>query len=320
MKKPFFKTLAAIALSFVGITSCGVDDTAEDAVPRLGVDKNRVELTKVGSLSNGSAPTLSIVANKGYEVTSDSEWLSVDKPTGKGGVTVNILAERNESGEIREGHLTVTSCPNLSEYITVIQNLDEVVDDGKPEGFVYYYDDFAWCVGGDDQIGGGGSPDAARNIYTYTSGGVPEALTKFKSLYDDFNSNGKVVYTMDGYIKFNKTNVQTRITLKTKLPITLGTNTNVELSFDGCAMSGSGGRDQTTVIVEIEGDGKILNGQTDKCSEAFTFNDAWAWQHKTVKIVGINKDTKITIGSSQQNGTSGVFRWFLDNLKIEKKN
>ena len=62
------------------ISSCGVDDTAEDAVPRLKVDQNRVELIRTGTLSSGATATLTITANKGYNVTSDAEWLSVDKP------------------------------------------------------------------------------------------------------------------------------------------------------------------------------------------------------------------------------------------------
>ena len=132
MKKTFLKTLPAIMLCFIGFSSCGVDDTAEDAVPRLKVDQNRVELIRTGTLSSGAAATLTITANKGYAVTSDAEWLSVDRPTGKGAVSVNILAQENESGAVRKGLLTVTSASNLSETITVIQNLEEERDGHMP--------------------------------------------------------------------------------------------------------------------------------------------------------------------------------------------
>lgn len=118
MNKTIFKTLAAIATCFVGFTSCGVDDTAEDAVPRLKVDKNRIEVIRTGTLSTGSPATLTITANKGYVVSSDAEWLSVDKPEGLGGVSVTILAAENESGAVRQGHLTITSGSNLSELVT----------------------------------------------------------------------------------------------------------------------------------------------------------------------------------------------------------
>ena len=153
MKKTFLKTLPAIMLCFIGFSSCGVDDTAEDAVPRLKVDQNRVELIRTGTLSSGAAATLTITANKGYAVTSDAEWLSVDRPTGKGAVSVNILAQENESGAVRKGLLTVTSASNLSETITVIQNLEEDRDDHMPVGHVYFQDDFTWCVGGTDDVG-----------------------------------------------------------------------------------------------------------------------------------------------------------------------
>lgn len=322
MKKPFLETLTAIALCFVGFSSCGVDDTAEDAVPRLKVDQNRVELIRTGTLSSGATATLTIAANKGYNVTSDAEWLSVDKPTGRGAVNVSILAEKNESGAVRKGLLTITSGSNLSETITVVQNLEEDRDDHMPVGHIYFNDDFAWCVGGTDDVGSQTIGDA-RNIYTwnYEANGFTSSLPTFQSLYEDLNSNAKTVYTMNGYIKFDKTNTITAIAIR-NLGIAAEKSTNVKVSFR-CARYNT---DKTTVVVAIEGEGSIDGGSqagTRIVSAPVAMSaDKLTWSDVSVNIRGISSKTKIIIGEQTyvKDGinNSGTFRWYMDDLKVER--
>ncbi|WP_289761571.1 BACON domain-containing protein [Duncaniella muris] len=322
MKKPFLETLTAIALCFVGFSSCGVDDTAEDAVPRLKVDQNRVELIRTGTLSSGATATLTITANKGYNVTSDAEWLSVDKPTGRGAVNVSILAEKNESGAVRKGLLTITSGSNLSETITVVQNLEEDRDDHMPVGHIYFNDDFAWCVGGTDDVGSQTIGDA-RNIYTwnYEANGFTNSLPTFQSLYEDLNSNAKTVYTMNGYIKFDKTNTITAIAIR-NLGIAAEKSTNVKVSFR-CARYNT---DKTTVVVAIEGEGSIDGGSqagTRIVSAPVAMSaDKLTWSDVSVNIRGISSKTKIIIGEQTyvKDGinNSGTFRWYMDDLKVER--
>ncbi|QCD39019.1 MULTISPECIES: BACON domain-containing protein [Duncaniella] len=322
MKKPFLETLTAIALCFVGFSSCGVDDTAEDAVPRLKVDQNRVELIRTGTLSSGATATLTITANKGYNVTSDAEWLSVDKPTGRGAVNVSILAEKNESGAVRKGLLTITSGSNLSETITVVQNLEEDRDDHMPVGHIYFNDDFAWCVGGTDDVGSQTIGDA-RNIYTwnYEANGFTSSLPTFQSLYEDLNSNAKTVYTMNGYIKFDKTNTITAIAIR-NLGIAAEKSTNVKVSFR-CARYNT---DKTTVVVAIEGEGSIDGGSqagTRIVSTPVAMSaDKLTWSDVSVNIRGISSKTKIIIGEQTyvKDGinNSGTFRWYMDDLKVER--
>lgn len=322
MKKPFLETLTAIALCFVGFSSCGVDDTAEDAVPRLKVDQNRVELIRTGTLSSGATATLTITANKGYNVTSDAEWLSVDKPTGRGAVNVSILAEKNESGAVRKGLLTITSGSNLSETITVVQNLEEDRDDHMPVGHIYFNDDFAWCVGGTNDVGSQTIGDA-RNIYTwnYEANGFTSSLPTFQSLYEDLNSNAKTVYTMNGYIKFDKTNTITAIAIR-NLGIAAEKSTNVKVSFR-CARYNT---DKTTVVVAIEGEGSIDGGSqagTRIVSTPVAMSaDKLTWSDVSVNIRGISSKTKIIIGEQTyvKDGinNSGTFRWYMDDLKVER--
>lgn len=104
------------------LPSC-IEDKAEDAAHRLVVSKVDVELIQTGMLNTGSKASLDVLANRGYVITSDAEWLDVDKPTGKGRVSVTLEAKPNETAGERTGHLTVTS-GKLSERVTVTQTLD----------------------------------------------------------------------------------------------------------------------------------------------------------------------------------------------------
>lgn len=122
MKKPFLHLHLSL-LFLMGcvflLPSC-IEDKAEDAAHRLVVSKVDVELIQTGMLNTGSKASFDVLANRGYVITSDAEWLDVDKPTGKGRVSVTLEAKPNETAGERTGHLTVTS-GKLSERVTVTQ-------------------------------------------------------------------------------------------------------------------------------------------------------------------------------------------------------
>lgn len=138
MKKPFLHLHLSL-LFLMGcvflLPSC-IEDKAEDAAHRLVVSKVDVELIQTGMLNTGSKASFDVLANRGYVITSDAEWLDVDKPTGKGRVSVTLEAKPNETAGERTGHLTVTS-GKLSERVTVTQTLDPDPDDGNPVGYTY---------------------------------------------------------------------------------------------------------------------------------------------------------------------------------------
>ena len=321
MNNRIFRVFTAMFIAVGFMTSCSMDDTADDALPRLKVDKNRVEIIRDGNLSNGNPATVNVTANKGYNVTSDSDWLSVEKPTGQGWATLTILAQPNNSGAVREGHLTVTSA-SLSETITVKQTLALNTDDGKEAGFVYFYDDFEWCVGGTDAIADKAAGDA-RNIYTwdYKGNGFTDPLPTFQKSYDDLNSNAKTVYTMKGFIKFDKTNTITAIAIKDN-GIEPGKTSNVKVSFKGARH----GSDKIQIVVGIEGDGTIEGGETAgsrMVSQVLPItSDSYTWSEVSVNISGVSSNTKIIIGDvtyvKDNINNQGTFRWYLDDLKIER--
>ena len=82
--------------------------------------------------------------------------------------------------------------------------------------------------------------------------------------------------------------------------------------------------DETTVVLEISGDGTIVDGQSATLSKIFAptkntdSSKPWQWtRNHQVKIEGATANTKITIRSSQK-GISGYYRWFLDNIKVTR--
>ncbi len=321
MKRFHLLSLLLLLTGAIGFSSCDVENLAEDSAPRLKVNKAIVQVIKTGKLKNGSTPTVEIVANKGYTINSDAEWLSVDRQQGTGRVILQVLAEPNESGSSREGHLTITSL-DRQQTITVRQSLEEDTDDKMPIGHIYYADDFSWCVGGSDDVGDKTIGDA-RNIYTwgYTSNGFHDCLPLFKARYEDLNANAKTVYTMDGYIKFDKTNTITAIAIR-NLGIQSGKTTSVRVTFK-CARYNT---DKTNVVVAIEGTGSIMNstmanGRTIS-PVVNMLEDKLTWNEVSVDISGIDSTTKIIIGEAtfvrDNITTQGTFRWYLDDLKVEK--
>lgn len=321
MKKTKFLALVAWAFCLTIVTASCMEDNAEDALPRLKVDKNTVQVIQNGHLSNGNIPTIQVIANKGFQITSSDQWLSVDTPEGTGMVSVGILAEPNETGAIREGHLTIVS-QNMSELITVRQTLDEDTDDGYEAGFIYYSDDFAWAQGGSDAIADKASGDA-RNIYTwdFTGNGFTNPLPTFKSLYEDMNSNAKTVYVMKGFLKFDKTNTLTAISPR-NLKIPSDKTTTVQVSFKAARH----GSDGVNLVVAIEGEGEIIGGEyagTRMISKVLPItSSSYTWSDVSVVISGITNKTKIWIGDQtilkDNINNQGVFRWYIDDLKIVK--
>lgn len=320
MKKINLFSLIFLLMGMVIFASCEVENLAEDAAPRLKVDKSIVQVIQNGKLKNGASATIEIVANKGFEVTSDQEWLTVDRTEGQGRAILMILAEANESGAVREGHLNIASLDH-NFTVTVRQSLEEDTDDHLEIGHIYFADDFKWAVGGTDDVGNKAIGDA-RNIYSwdYAANGFESSLKTFKNLYDDLNEGKKTVYTMDGYLKFNKTNTITAIAIK-DLGIDAGKTTSVRVSFK-CARYNS---DKTTVCVAIEGDGSIAESETanNRVIKTVAMSDSkLSWTDVSVDITAISSTTRIIIGEvtfvRDNISDNGTFRWYMDDLKVEK--
>ncbi len=327
MRTVFYRSiLYALCLVLTGqlLTSCSNEDTSKDPDTRLTVNKLDVTVIRTGRLSTGVKPSLSILANRGYQIISDVDWISPDNLTGSGLTSVVLDIKENETGATRTGKLIVSSYEK-SETITVTQTMQEDTDDGLQEGYEYLFEDFNWMeqYGGQDQVThpDQGSTQPLRNHAS--------AVATFEDRgYWDYNWSGNCFYMAKHYLKMGKNNNQTGLTLQLK-QIESGKSTNIKLTFDAApvvSITGTGndivltGIDKTTVTVEkMEGPGTV-NDASSVESEPMLLSSVTSWNQwvtMEVTLYGVTADTKIAIRSTQQ-GASGYSRWYLDNVKMVK--
>ena len=347
---------------FVEIRLSGADKTELLAVTQnkkvgaLTVSPALINVTTLGAPEADENLQVTVDTNSDWTValSEGCDWIHLGKTAGSAGqavvtfsVDLNstgsareakiiVTAEANE-GAPREGFITITTAHGLVLSAPVAQLSSQALPDSKEVGFVYFSDDFSWVVGGSDQVANinGGAPNDARNIYTwdFAGNGFSDVLSLFNQKYTDYNASAKVVYAMDGYLKFNKGGNQTAIAIKEDLPIENGRYADVEISF----LAAKNGTDPMTVTVVIEGDGEIENGLSKTQSQDLApFNNAdktipWTWTPLSVKVKGATSNTRIIIGATAfisngfksletypDNGKTSYFRWFMDDLKVTR--
>ena len=277
----------------------------------------------------GLSVTTKVGCIEGWKVASKPEWLTIDPMQGAEGNTDVTLTAAVNTGDAREGNIVLTTDHNLSVTIPVGQKTDKLTPDSKAVGYAYFSDDFAWAVGGDDQVShiNGGAPYNARNLYSwdYQGNGFGDVKGEFDKRYIDLAPSNTTIYTMDGYLKFDRGNTQTAIQIKDPLAIPNGQYADVEVSF----IAAKNGTDDISVTVVIEGEGAIVDGESatqSKALEPVNNSDKtipWTWKEMKVTIKGATSTTKIIIGETHfiNNGmksVSGQHRWFMDNLKVTR--
>ena len=186
----------------------------------------------------------------------------------------------------------------------------EIVDLGVNE-IIYFTDNFDWVAELADAAGAGDSmgvdgDDSAQNAYTKVEG-FAELLAA--QGYEDLFPSSKTIYLQKNYLKFSKGSNVNGIRFPA---VAYGGTTNVVLTFDWGVHVGSGGQDETELMIEIEG-----NGVVDR--ETFTHTAGeWVWQTETVTISGIDDNSRIVLKPTTFVGevSSGYYRWYLDNIKI----
>ena len=284
---------------------------------KLSADNFRVN--KFGFSDEAQTPlTFTITSAEAWTSTCD-DWLSIEPASGEAGETeVTLLVDENTSGAPREGAVKITTSLNgLEAAVRIDQNAKNSLydDDGEEIGHIYYSENFDWITeyGGNDCVGGH-TQDGAKNIYT-----TDDALQKFNEAgLTDFNPGMRTIYACSDYLKMGAGSKQTGIILPV-LTIPEGQATDIELTFVAASNiggDGTGTPDAVTVTVAIlKGPGSI--GDQQKESEPMTPEEHWEWTPMSVKIYGITGETQIVIRSTQQ-GVSGYYRWYLDNIKMTK--
>ncbi len=284
---------------------------------KLSADNFRVN--KFGFSDEAQTPlTFTITSAEAWRSTCD-DWLSIEPASGEAGETeVTLLVDENTSGAPREGAVKITTSLNgLEAAVRIDQNAKNSLydDDGEEIGHIYYSENFDWITeyGGNDCVGGH-TQDGAKNIYT-----TGDALQKFNEAgLTDFNPDKRTIYACSDYLKMGAGSKQTGIILPV-LTIPEGQATDIELTFVAASNiggDGTGTPDAVTVTAAIlKGPGSI--GDQQKESEPMTPGEHWEWTPMSVKIYGITGETQIVIRSTQQ-GVSGYYRWYLDNIKMTK--
>lgn len=268
--------------------------------------------------------TFTVTAAEAWTAQSDG-WLTPSPASGDAGQTeVTLTVGENTTGAPRNGEVKIlTSLTGLETVVRVAQNAKNSLfdDDGKEVGYVYYDEPFDWtskfkgadCVGEHTQKG-------AVNIYTEVN---KDQYVVDKAFSDagltDFNPDLRTIYACSDYLKMGAGDKQTGIILPA-LAIPEGQATDIELTFVAASNiggDGTGKPDAVTVTVAIlEGPGSI-NGDQGKESEPMTPGEHWEWTPMSVKLYGITGETRVVIRSTQQ-GLSGYYRWYLDNVKMTK--
>ena len=311
-------------------TAC-MEDLSKDAAPRLTISAMKIEMVRTGVNQEGSIPTFSVTANKGFTITSDSEeWLSVNIPKGPSGITtVKALATENTTDAPRHGILTVTS-NNLTEKIYVTQTTAEDLadrDDGRPVGYEYLWEDFSWILTLQEQLGTqwsdrvvDPSTDSSRGVYSndhmFVDQLAQENFTAHGLTYGEWFSNGARIFMARHYLKLN-TGASLNIQLSAFFQI--GTSSKIRLTFKAAPYldkNGVKGSNTGDCYIKYKGRGSVSPaGSSDKESPTFAISvlPVGEWMECTVDIEGANAEGVITILSPQAEK-----RLFIDDIRIVK--
>lgn len=320
MKKKVATSLAFLILGGGGITSCNTEDKAEEAVARLSIDTHEATLARNGKSPLDQDVKFRVIANKGYEITSEQDWLGVDKPTGHGLNDVLIVAKENESGALRTGTLLVRS-GNLYEELVVTQT-EQAPDPMR----LFYHQDFEWCIPlaqpnsdpvGDQDTSGKKRQDVLAD--PIKSGWESTGLTIY-------NMQGKQVSAYISYIHFNNNFKKYHPEYKSYdagviLPrLDLGTEkVNAVITVQICPEGSlKSGLDKVPFVVSIEsGSGYVGATGSAKKSPVFTPPTVQLMWH-TVEYVlrDISSDTRIALRTD--GNTADYCRWMLNEISLKE--
>ena len=286
-----------------------------------------ITLSKDGvNTMTGEENIFDINAVEGWTVSSKPAWATCSPMSGNAGDTrMTVTATANSTGAAREGDIILISAHGVEKVLKLKQeNKLKLIPDNKPVGYVYFSEPFDWAhtfalanptVCQDQVASVGGQNNKTTGIY-----GNTDCMTNFSQKLIDFNTGGHCIYVADGYLKLGRKNNQGGVTIKDNLDIEDGKKANVIVSFD----IADNWDDETTIVLEISGDGTIVDGQSATLSKIFApikntdSSKPWQWtRNHQVKIEGATANTKITIRSSQK-GIGGYYRWFLDNIKVTR--
>lgn len=286
--------------------------TAQDITKTLGsYTSDRRSMIKVTGVYDGSV------------VKVDGSKLSVQVDDAATGVSLDGLA--GHFVEV-QGLYAGTASP------VVRMTLMAVADLGLNET-IYFTDDFEWFDRylKDYRDSKGRAPGNAvteDNPSAY----MPQLTTPKldgKSLMDEFRERGymnlgenKAATCGRNYLKLSITDFQGGVTLPAIPAFGTGVKDPV-LSFDWTpAKSAAGVYDLSEIVIVVTNGASSVQIPVPARPQANGAAHRWFREEITLTGVTVNADTKITLRNidSQWGDVKGVFRWYLDNIKIYKAN
>lgn len=305
------------------VCSCAMEDKADDATPRLRVSQKSLSVVKTGKLKDGTSATFQVAANKGYRITSDAEWLSVDKPEGVGLVDVAVVCQENNSGAERTASLYVTADGGLKDTVLVSQNLFD--PSAVIEHRTFYSEDFSWTepiAAANNLKDPVGDPD---NGYTRMEVTKPAAADAWAAcgLIDWYktaeNPNGaNKINIQNGYLCFNSNaKFNTGVILPVLTDISDDESANATLTFDAVPNIGGNGADNVPLVVEIIAGSGSLSDTADQQSVTVDITKETTWKTLSFGLYGIDATTRIAIHTAAPSGQK-YCRWYLDNILVKE--
>lgn len=222
-----------------------------------------------------------------------------------------LLAHSSVDLAALNGHNLIVRGFSFGATASLVNIIPVEIEDLGVNEIIYFTDNFDWvaelaeAAGAGDSMGVDGD-DNAKNAYTAVEGFADLLASQG---YEDLFPESKTIYLQTNYLKFSKGKNTNGIRFPA---ITYGGTTNVVLTFDWGVHVGSGGQDDTELVIEIEG-----NGTVDKTNFTHTAGE-WVWQTETVTISGIDDNSRIVLKPTTFTGVvdAGYYRWYLDNIKI----
>ena len=201
----------------------------------------------------------------------------------------------------------------------------------------YFADDFEWLQPyidgwvaanpGDadklDPVGANLASHTQPNIWNVTQLAETLGADLESRGYQDLNKSAKTLYLQKNYFKMGATNKHTGLVLPA-CEFKGDTPVDVTISFDWCAhMTGKGAIDDVTITVELSGPGVCADTGTALSGGFATAQEPGKleWQHASLKLQGVTKDTRIQVHPTHWNDGQGASqqRWHLDNIRITGK-
>ena len=271
---------------------------------------------RISVMNKAGSSNVKVQANVAVSAKADESWIKVTAiPSTKSMVeetTFKLEYDANNTKVTRTAHILFSNAAEgLESVLTVSQ-----------DGIPWFYDDFSWMKEFADPA------KAADSVGDNNAGGkAPNAYNKQKFLdtfkergYVDLNPKPEVLYLQKYYLKFGKTNYHTGLQLPA---IDFGESRDVVLKFDWAAhMQGSGNIDKVKIVIELSGAGACGDTGAALSKEYSTsqVKGKLEWQHCSILLKGVTKDTKINIRPAKMNiapkKQPDQQRWYIDNIRI----